>query len=267
MDGRTKAGKWALVILPLITVLREGIEAVVFVGGVSLGQPGTSLPLAAIVGILCGLGVGYLIYAFASRTSQSLLPSWKCSLPINTNSLDNLPDYHDQLDPPDRIRLVQQVNRLLPEIQVQQAVRSSFLVGIADADREVIVCFPGWALMLMMLAATDRGRTTSVETSGTLTAATPKTNSTTRAGRSSLASSGGRTTVLSVSFVVSVDRPACPHCACRFRHDSRIYILLDRGHGHLVRLEAKRYGFCSGAAWVANINGNVCAETKARAQA
>lgn len=73
VDGRTKAGKWALVILPLITVLREGMEAIVFVGGVSLGQPATSIPLAAIVGIICGLIVGYLIYAFASRTSQSIL--------------------------------------------------------------------------------------------------------------------------------------------------------------------------------------------------
>jgi len=74
VDGRTKAGKWALVILPLVTVLREGMEAIVFVGGVSLGQPATSIPLAAIVGIICGLVIGYVIYAFASRTSQSLLP-------------------------------------------------------------------------------------------------------------------------------------------------------------------------------------------------
>ena len=29
-------GKWALFILPLVTVLREGLEAIVFVGGVSL---------------------------------------------------------------------------------------------------------------------------------------------------------------------------------------------------------------------------------------
>ena len=33
-DGRS--GKWALFLLPFITVLREGLEAVVFVGGVSL---------------------------------------------------------------------------------------------------------------------------------------------------------------------------------------------------------------------------------------
>jgi high-affinity iron transporter len=30
-----KSGKWALFLLPFVTVLREGLEAVVFVGGVS----------------------------------------------------------------------------------------------------------------------------------------------------------------------------------------------------------------------------------------
>ena len=48
------------------------MEAVVFVGGVSLGQPATSIPIAAIVGLVCGLVCGYLIYAFASRTSTSI---------------------------------------------------------------------------------------------------------------------------------------------------------------------------------------------------
>ena len=47
------------------------MEAVIFVGGVSLGQPAASIPIAAIVGLICGLIVGYLIYAFASRTSES----------------------------------------------------------------------------------------------------------------------------------------------------------------------------------------------------
>lgn len=45
------------------------MEAVVFVGGVSLGQPATSIPIAAIVGLICGLIVGFVIYTFASRTS------------------------------------------------------------------------------------------------------------------------------------------------------------------------------------------------------
>jgi NhaP-type Na+/H+ or K+/H+ antiporter len=76
----------------LITVLREGLsslvrsgsvliirfvpgmEAVVFVGGVSLGQPATSIPIATIVGLLCGLIIGFLIYSFASRTSALSFP-------------------------------------------------------------------------------------------------------------------------------------------------------------------------------------------------
>ncbi|KAF9060051.1 Ftr1 protein [Rhodocollybia butyracea] len=77
-DGKTKAdkdgktGKWVLLILPLITVLREGLEAVIFIGGVSLGQPATSIPIAAIVGLVCGLIVGFLIYQFGSRTTLSI---------------------------------------------------------------------------------------------------------------------------------------------------------------------------------------------------
>ena len=68
--GRTRTGKWILFILPMITVLREGMEAVIFVGGVSLGQSATSIPIASIVGLVCGLVVGFLIYSFASRTSK-----------------------------------------------------------------------------------------------------------------------------------------------------------------------------------------------------
>ena len=45
------------------------MEAVVFVGGVALGQSATSIPIAAIVGIIVGLICGYLIYAFASRST------------------------------------------------------------------------------------------------------------------------------------------------------------------------------------------------------
>lgn len=93
VDGRARTGKWVLFILPLITVLREGLalfffsekqkiktdfafslgmEAVIFVGGVSLGQPATSIPIAAIVGLICGLIIGFFIYEFASRTSNVL---------------------------------------------------------------------------------------------------------------------------------------------------------------------------------------------------
>ncbi|KAF8882183.1 iron permease FTR1 [Gymnopilus junonius] len=72
VDGKAKTGKWVLFILPFITVLREGLEAVVFVGGVALGQSATSIPIAAIVGLVCGLVCGFLIYEFASRTTLSI---------------------------------------------------------------------------------------------------------------------------------------------------------------------------------------------------
>jgi len=72
VDGRARTGKWVLFILPLITVLREGMEAVIFVGGVSLGQPAASIPIAAIVGLICGIVIGFFIYEFASRTTLSV---------------------------------------------------------------------------------------------------------------------------------------------------------------------------------------------------
>jgi high-affinity iron transporter len=54
--------KYALFILPFITVLREGLEAVVFIGGVGVGLPATSFPLAVVCGLLGGALIGYLIY-------------------------------------------------------------------------------------------------------------------------------------------------------------------------------------------------------------
>ncbi|EIM82005.1 iron permease FTR1 [Stereum hirsutum FP-91666 SS1] len=69
VDKRTRTSRWILFLLPFITVLREGLEAVVFVGGVSLGEPATSIPIAAICGLVVGLIVGFVIYTFASRST------------------------------------------------------------------------------------------------------------------------------------------------------------------------------------------------------
>ncbi|GAA5910679.1 hypothetical protein JCM6882_001056 [Rhodosporidiobolus microsporus] len=76
-----RSSKWILFTLPLVTVLREGLEAVVFVGGVSLGQSARAIPLAAIVGIITGLIIGYLIYASGSRVNLSIF------LVVSTNIL------------------------------------------------------------------------------------------------------------------------------------------------------------------------------------
>lgn len=54
--------KYAMFMLPFITVLREGLEAIIFIGGVSLGLPATSFPIPVLTGLLCGVLVSYFIY-------------------------------------------------------------------------------------------------------------------------------------------------------------------------------------------------------------
>ena len=66
-EGKGKAfrrwcAKYAMFILPFITVLREGLEAVVFIAGVSFQAPASSVPLPVIVGLAVGSLVGYIIY-------------------------------------------------------------------------------------------------------------------------------------------------------------------------------------------------------------
>ncbi|KAJ5413036.1 hypothetical protein N7465_005341 [Penicillium sp. CMV-2018d] len=72
--GRVKRWleKYAMFILPFITVLREGLEAVVYVGGVGLGLPATSFPLAVVCGLLAGIAVGYIIYRGGRQTSMQI---------------------------------------------------------------------------------------------------------------------------------------------------------------------------------------------------
>jgi high-affinity iron transporter len=64
IGGRLKrwGEKYAMFLLPFVTVLREGIEAVLFIAGVGLGLPATSFPLAVICGLGAGALVGVLIY-------------------------------------------------------------------------------------------------------------------------------------------------------------------------------------------------------------
>ncbi|VEU19362.1 DEKNAAC100836 [Brettanomyces naardenensis] len=61
--------KYSLVILPFITTLREGLEAVVFVGGIGVNQPATSFPLAIIIGALVGASVGIVMYEGGNKMS------------------------------------------------------------------------------------------------------------------------------------------------------------------------------------------------------
>lgn len=55
---------YAMFILPLITTLREGLEGIVFVGGVGVGSPASAFPLPVILGLGAGCLVGLLIYKY-----------------------------------------------------------------------------------------------------------------------------------------------------------------------------------------------------------
>jgi high-affinity iron transporter len=61
--------RYVMFILPFITTMREGVEAVVFVGGVSLGYPPTAFPIPVITGILAAMFVGYLLYRGGNKLS------------------------------------------------------------------------------------------------------------------------------------------------------------------------------------------------------
>lgn len=64
--------RYAMFILPFITVLREGLEAVVFVAGAGIttkGSVATAYPLPVVVGLIAGGTVGFLLYYGASRSS------------------------------------------------------------------------------------------------------------------------------------------------------------------------------------------------------
>ncbi|KAF9107935.1 hypothetical protein BGX27_008540 [Mortierella sp. AM989] len=54
--------KYALFLLPLVTVLREGLEAVVFIGGVTFDADAKAIPIAVAAGVALGLMIGFAIY-------------------------------------------------------------------------------------------------------------------------------------------------------------------------------------------------------------
>lgn len=79
-DGEAK-GATAIILIPLITTAREGLEAIVFIGGVSLGLPASSIPLPAIVGLIVGFLVGYLCFrAKGFAKMKPLLVTMTCCL-------------------------------------------------------------------------------------------------------------------------------------------------------------------------------------------
>lgn len=57
----------ALFWLPFVTMLREGLESVVFMGGVAISEPSSSIPLAAVSGCLVGCFIGFVIHRGGSK--------------------------------------------------------------------------------------------------------------------------------------------------------------------------------------------------------
>ncbi|CCF58461.1 hypothetical protein KAFR_0E03090 [Kazachstania africana CBS 2517] len=64
--------KYAFFILPFVTTLREGLEAVVFVGGVGIDQPLSSIPLSMITAVIVSGVLGYLFFKYSSSFSLKI---------------------------------------------------------------------------------------------------------------------------------------------------------------------------------------------------
>jgi high-affinity iron transporter len=54
--------KYIMFMLPFVTVLREGLEAIVFIAGVTFSSPASSVPLPTVVGLFAGGAVGFILY-------------------------------------------------------------------------------------------------------------------------------------------------------------------------------------------------------------
>lgn len=70
MTPPTRKEFWNIWVLVFTTVVREGIEAVVFLGGLGNVQL-TAIPLAAFVGTVAGLGVGAFLF-YSGRTVKDI---------------------------------------------------------------------------------------------------------------------------------------------------------------------------------------------------
>lgn len=68
-EVETKTSKYALFLIPFTVVIREGVEAVIFLGGIGLEGSAAAYPIPAVIGALCGVLVGYLLYKGGNRVA------------------------------------------------------------------------------------------------------------------------------------------------------------------------------------------------------
>ncbi len=91
-EAKSKMGEGGIFLLAFTTTLREGIETVVFLAGVTAGQKVQAIILPCFVGLLMGLAVGVLLYytcGFLTYTHRSPPPP-----PLPCTCLPEDPAYH-----------------------------------------------------------------------------------------------------------------------------------------------------------------------------
>lgn len=69
---KIKSNKYSLMILPLVTLLREGLEAIFVISGVSASEPVSSLPLSIITSISLGSLIGISLYKGGNKMRLQL---------------------------------------------------------------------------------------------------------------------------------------------------------------------------------------------------
>lgn len=75
------AKRYAIAVLPFVTTLREGLEVVVFLGGIGANQPASSFPLPVITAVALGSFVGWIMYRTGDHMSiQYFLIASTCFL-------------------------------------------------------------------------------------------------------------------------------------------------------------------------------------------
>lgn len=74
--------KYALFLLPFVTTLREGLEAVTFLGGLGISVPSSSIPLSVMLAFVAGVLVGVAMYKYGTRHKrvQTVVLVFTCML-------------------------------------------------------------------------------------------------------------------------------------------------------------------------------------------
>ncbi|KAI8618005.1 iron permease FTR1 family-domain-containing protein [Chytriomyces sp. MP71] len=62
----SNSGMQAFFWIPFITILREGLEGMIFLGGIAISDDPGHIPLAVLAGLLVGIAIGYVIYRAGS---------------------------------------------------------------------------------------------------------------------------------------------------------------------------------------------------------